>query len=725
VRVWGLRQVLLDGVAVVALAGSAVSGAQAVEPLFSAAAPSPNSPSSEASLRVPNGLAFDTGDAGQQARNDGAARAGKVPPPAVRKAGPPATVPAGKAETPSDRVPVGLAFDTGGGRQRPRDDIADRASGGPPPAVRRAGPPARVTTNKAETSSGPAPGGLTFDMGRPGQQLAGGSDIDGAGPSPTASRGKPTPPAATPAARSAPPTSEPTIRGIVFVSDPALLTDAPPSRARGQVMAVGLPFLDRRFMADAHLAVGQSLTLDRLDALAALAVDYASESGREVVDAYVPAQDVTGGIVQIVVAVGRIGKVRTEGNDYFSDTRLVEMFGFDSGDEVRSDLVNAKLDRMNRSRFRDVDAIYTAGDEPGTTDVVLKTKDRFPVRPFATVDNSGTRLIDPLRISAGFVWGDVLWTDHELAYQYIRAPDGQAFQGHALSYRFDLPNDAEVAISGGYSRARTKVADFTVRGRSIQAAARYSQSLPEIPGVEDYDHGFSAKVDFKRSNSDVQFGGESEFASDVDVIQLTGGYDASMLDDWGETTAGVEVVLSPGNLSPNNNDELFEQARSGSRADYLIGKISLGRRFDLPFGGTLQADFDAQTSGALLQASERFSLGGPGSVRGYGTSTYTGDSGYLLTAELASPTLPVLGFLDDELKDGITAVVFYDRGFAELNQPAIGQAEEELLSSYGYGLRYSFAPYLAMRFDHAWPMQTLSDGSGEGSRFHFSVAVGY
>lgn len=518
------------------------------------------------------------------------------------------------------------------------------------------------------------------------------------------------------------------IAGLIFVASPEALTDTPPAVARGRVTLSDLPFLDHRFMAEAGQAIGQPLTLDRLDELAMLAANHATDAGRPVVDAYVPAgQDITSGIIQIVVAVAAVGRVTPEGNSYFSDARLIDMLGFEPGDPVRDDLLRARLNRINRNRFRDVDAIYTAGAEPGTTDIILRTKDRIPIRPFATVDNAGTRLVDPLRVSAGVVWGDVFWTDTEFTYQYVRAPDGQAFQGHAASFRMDLGDRSTLTASGGYSRARIKVDGFTVRGRSIQGKLRYEEILPDLTWAPALNHSVSIEANFSRSDSDVaQFDGTNQFDTDIDVIQFSASYSASHSDSWGTTAGGVQWVLAPGNLTPGNQNIVFEEARSGSTADYTLLRGNLERTIDLPYGFTVSGDASGQVSGHLLQAIDRFAIGGAGSVRGYGTSVFTGDSGYRLSIEAETPRTRLIGLLDDAVQDELSLVAFYDHAHAELNQPSSTQTGKQVLDAVGYGLRYTLSPYLAVQIDHGWPLRSRrGTGGSDGSRMHFSIAVGY
>ena len=365
-----------------------------------------------------------------------------------------------------------------------------------------------------------------------------------------------------------------------------------------------------------------------------------------------PQQDVSTGTVQIVVTRFALGKVEARGNRWFSTAIIRDGITQKTGAPL--DLVRLKhdLDWLNRNPFRRVDVQLEKGHEIGTTDVIVQTQDRLPLRVFAGLDNTGTRATGLTRWSLGFNYGNLFGLDQQISYQFTASDDlvhhldaGSArFMAHAISWVAPLPWHDLIEIFGSYVRQKPDIGPFFGQtGHSGQASIRYIHPL-DGPGW--LSHELRAGFDFKTTDNNLDFGGIQIFAATQEVDQFSLTYAATEIDSAGVTTLQNDLIYSPGGLTGANTNAAFAlSGTSYAKADYLYDTISLTRATRLPFGACWLMRAKAQWANGNLLPSEQLGAGGEDSVRGYDTRIANGSEGYLLSQELRSPPFSPTGLM--------------------------------------------------------------------------------
>jgi len=521
-------------------------------------------------------------------------------------------------------------------------------------------------------------------------------------------------------------------------SAPAPVAEGPGTEAGG-VTGVQLrgitppsPEVFAKEIGDAYL--GKPISLQSIHQLSRDIIVYYRRHDHPAVEVVVPEQEITKGVLQFVVIEGRLGKVRVEGNRWFSGERLARQVRLRPGDSIEASRVLADVTWLNSNPFRDVDVAYVPGKEFGTTDVVLKVRDRFPLRVYAGYENSGPVITGVDRWLTGFNWGNVFGLDHQLSYQLTTSSDWEGLRSNSVIYTAPLPWRHTLSVFGSYTDAMAEKAvegdPSRPRGRSFQVSFRYTAPLRPIGKLtQDVFVG----ADFKRSNNDLEYGGTRLFGTDVDIAQLVSGYEAKERDPWGSTSLKGTLFYSPGGVTADNTDAAFEQARAFSRAEYLYGRLFMERINDLPAGCSLRLKAGAQWADGNLQASEQIGLGGYDTVRGYPEFADRGDSGYLLSAELRSPSLslihlsgpekdaPGLGRFNDQLQ----VLAFFDFGSGRLHDPFPGERRSFELAGVGPGVRYVITPCLSVRFDYGWQLTDTHLPYSHGGAAHLGVILSY
>ena len=93
-----------------------------------------------------------------------------------------------------------------------------------------------------------------------------------------------------------------------------------------------------------------------------------------------------------------------------------------AADELTSD-----LNWINRNPFLQSNILMAPGGAPGTTDLMLRTQDRFPLRVYAGFENSGNQFTGDERILTGFNYGNLFGLGQQLSYQFTSGEDVNKF----------------------------------------------------------------------------------------------------------------------------------------------------------------------------------------------------------------------------------------------------------------------------------------------------------
>ena len=510
--------------------------------------------------------------------------------------------------------------------------------------------------------------------------------------------------------------------------------------------------------------LGKTMTEASLYEVQIVIRKYCQAHDHLIVDVVTGEQDIPDGTVQIAVVEGKIGKRTVEGNKWFSDSVLLRNIRLKPGDTVLESRLDGDVNWLNRNTYQSLGYFtapflemtpeFTRGGLPGETDVAFKAKDRFPLRLFAGIEDSGIEVIGRDRLFAGFNWANAFGLDHRLSYQYITDTDFDKFQEHVASYVIPLPWRHELTVFGAYADINP---DFSViqpnfnklinKGTFYQLSARYAIPLPQF---RQLSHEISAGFDFKRTDTPLLFetsiGSLPLTTNKVDIAQFSLGYSGRFKDKLGVTAFSIQGVYSPGGLTDFNTDPAFVDfsQRTNAQAQYFYGRAEIRRETFLPLGFTWYTRAGGQYSDSKLVATEVFSLGGYDTVRGYDERVVSGDHGWLLVNELRTPRL-ALGNLTGRPavlsnptgkaaeNDGIRALVFCDYGGVINRSTAQGDRFGEVLLSVGAGFRYELADNLRVRFDYGFQLDreyltapsAANLGKPPDRRAHFGLEISF
>ena len=464
-----------------------------------------------------------------------------------------------------------------------------------------------------------------------------------------------------------------------------------------------------------------------------------AKRNRPYVEVQFPEQDVSSGVLQVVVSELRAGNIKVK-SKWFSSGLILSDVGLHPGDPLDPQRLNNDIAYLNQSDFRDARIVLEKSDKTGATDVIIETNDSFPLRFSAGYANNGTPVVGRDRWNAGITWGNAFFLDQQVSYQFTSSTDfwlhptgvpvevGKAeFADHSGSWSIPLPWRDRIIFFGDYAQVRPDLGpDLGDVGTNWQASVRYDMpiAIRNLP-LQEVQAGF----DFKRSNNNLEFGGFQISNSQTDIDQFVLAYGASVTDDWGQTKLSNRFAYSPGGMSPFNTDAAFQPSKTHTgtlyaTANYAYDDFSLNRLTRLPAGIGLVTRIEMQIASANLLPSERLAAGGADSVRGYDPYAASGTLGYLFSQEIRSPVMSPLSDLlgDKSIDDKLQFDVFFDFGYVRDKHTIAGDKQSYYLDSAGAGFQYAIGRYVSLKLDYGFRLRELP-GVSRGGLIQAAIGI--
>lgn len=466
------------------------------------------------------------------------------------------------------------------------------------------------------------------------------------------------------------------------------------------------------------------------EALESLQKDVASlyqSYGRDLVTVTIPEQEITQGVIFIVVQEAKVGEVKITGNRYFSEKSIRNKIHAKEGGPLDVETLKNDVSWINNSPFRDANVVLSPGEKAGETDLEVVVQDRWPYRFYSGVDNTGTEITGKLRLFTGVNFGNLFGCDQRLSYQFTSGTDYDHFHAHTVDYLAPLPWRHFLHIYGGYSEARPDMGneDLHLEGKNWQVDARYQIPLNHTSGSLLQQIEFGA--DFKRINNNLEFGGDLIQSQYINVIQGILEYENGYQNKRWKSNLDLRLYGSPGGIGKDNTTSRFQTLRPYAKSHYIIFDVEWSWAVLLQKKGWwLTNDIWGQVTTTNLLPTEQLILGGYNSIRGYEQSEVTVDDGVATSVELHTPTVSLLKLAGcKNCNDTLYFLGFLDYGWGRNHRLTPGEKDGISLLGVGAGARYQIRSNLSARFDYAFPLIDPPYSPKRTQRIFFGVVVSY
>ena len=472
--------------------------------------------------------------------------------------------------------------------------------------------------------------------------------------------------------------------------------------------------------------IGKDLTIDGLNDAADVVKSFYRKAGYFLAIAYIPEQTAAGGVVEIAVLEGRVGKVPPASiQDGLSINRTL-IDGIIAAAIQPGDLITERRVERALLLVRDLPGIsakaeMTTGAQIGEADIrfVVSRGDNL-FTGSVDVDDFGNRYSGEFRgglslfANNPFGIGDLLTfrgqltenkqTDYlRLGYVVPASFYGTKAGVNVANLRYGIGKDFEALGATGTA----KVANVFVLQPIIRTSSGsvYAQATYEFKELRDETETPQSREKRRVNEIRLQTNGDSFdtlLGGGLNAFSLAATFGKLRFGSPGLADVDAATYRTGGNFTKINFSAQRLQALYST--EYANGDVSGKNLFSL----LLQVN--GQWSNKNLTAAEQFSVGGPDGVRAYPVGELNSDRAEVLTAELrySSPALR-MG------PANTTLLLFYDYGHAEqfarpgsLSQAIVaastvnGRFNRRSIAGHGIGLNVGAERSFELRLSLAW-----------------------
>lgn len=429
---------------------------------------------------------------------------------------------------------------------------------------------------------------------------------------------------------------------------------------------------------------GSRYTLAELRKLAAKVTAHYRDQGYFLAQTLIPAQDITDGVVHFTVLEGQFGPIHLDNQSGVAD-HVAHAFlqGLKGTDAATLAALERRMLLLNDLPGVQAQSTLRPGSTAGTADLLVHLTAGSGISGSMEVDNQGNHYTGAYRLGASLYvneplgWGDVasarLLTSGEglsfgrAAYQVSVAPWTLGLATSSLYYK--LGGAFASLQSSGTAQTGTVFANYP-----LVRARRHNLSIQWAMDHKDFDDRTGAGSP-SRATKNAQ----------VHTLGLKGNLQNTRGDGAGHYTASwAHGTINLQDAATRNSDASSAQSNGAfDKLGYSFTWLQedAGKR-------SLYLGLSGQWASKNLDASEKFSLGGPGGVRAYPAGEASGDEGLLLTLEGRAPW-PALS---QALAGSAQAVAFVDLGTEIANKnPWDTGTSTQRRSLRGLGVGLNFA----------------------------------
>ena len=466
--------------------------------------------------------------------------------------------------------------------------------------------------------------------------------------------------------------------------------------------------------------LGKKITFREIQAIVDKIKAKYKDKGYLTTTVFLPEQEIKDGIIQIRVIEGKMGALKIEGNKWFSSGRIKKYFHSRKDKILNIKKLQKDLLRLNQNPDLEVKTVIMAGQEPETSDVVLKVTEEFPYHVGTGFDNQGSRLAGKYRTSFSLRSSNALGLFDSLSLNTILS--SRSF-GESVSYLLPINSyGTKIGLDATHFKMKLgkEFKSFDITGSS-------KIYTPHILWEIFLTENFQANADCGMEIKSVKKKADGELTVNERLRLPYLGLDFTKNNFFGGPVSftprffyGLKNFLD----GTGRNNRLA--SRSGAGGCPLNKYEQFIRRMQrMAFDTYLLIRSQFQAASRSLPSSELFQLGGANSIRGYPEGDYLADIGGSLNLDWVFPMYLIpenwkLAGADLPLRRQIEPVVFLDMGGGKLKKVLPGERQDKFLVGIGGGLRFSFKRNFSLRLEWARHLGDRPTGGSGPSTFHLT-----
>lgn len=402
-------------------------------------------------------------------------------------------------------------------------------------------------------------------------------------------------------------------------------------------------FSSEELSALVKLYEGKEVGINGLKEIASIITKHYRDNGYFVARAYIPAQSMESGIVEIAIIEGTYEAFELK-NTSRVDTAEVQNFM----DELKHGQIvsTMSLERQmllinDLSGAQVTNAEVYPGQAVGTSDFRVTVSPTSKYSGYAMVDNYGSRYTGENRLLVGGSINSLTGIGDTLSISGLISNTADLKNVRA---GYDRPL-GYTGLKGGVSVSST---DYKLgeEYKSLNAFGRTNayNAYVSYPTLKTRAHTQSVQMDYDHKDmKDSNNGNEGIKAIDSLTLKGSDKSNTSIMNLPGSLYASVGYTI--GHLGLKNDTAVSNDSSLKSGGNYTKLILNTLHSQALIENTTLQSNFKAQKSfGRNLDSAEDISVGGSNGVRAYEDAELSGDQGYALSLDLiyALPKIDII-----------------------------------------------------------------------------------
>ncbi|MBB6095558.1 hemolysin activation/secretion protein [Povalibacter uvarum] len=472
----------------------------------------------------------------------------------------------------------------------------------------------------------------------------------------------------------------------------------------------------------------EGYTVNQLHEIAGKVAERYRAHGLILAQAVIPAQEIHGGVVNVLLLEGSLNDVHFEGQSMYSPNTLARPFKNLLQRPVRKDDIESALlylaDYPGLSAF----GMFQAGDRIGTTDLLIKTQreERFTLD--TTIDNQGSQYSGEYRANLGLTINDPLGQADKLNVYGLYAfdPDDSDSKGMYGGIDYVTPlfgprNELQASYSHNLFEVGKLLRQLGIKGTTDIAQVSYTRNLVKTRLTDA-----AALASF--AHKDAEFEQQGAITAN-DVLSVGGlGFRFSQI---GLRSRGITQLSF--NYSHGFSDLLGSLADYDEQPGVKASRLDASGAFDKITGqvqryqritqnNALLVRLSGQYSDDILVSLEQFSIGGPDTVRAYPTAEFLADTAGFASLEWI---INAPGFASRPAFGGKTwgqilqVSLFADYATGRLNLALPGEDDDFDLYGWGGSLQLNLPNRYFARIDVATPLSEQEPSNERDPQYFF------
>ncbi len=435
-------------------------------------------------------------------------------------------------------------------------------------------------------------------------------------------------------------------------------------------------FSEAELLAFVSALIGGEHNFAEISASVAHISRFYRQRGYAVARAYLPAQDLKNGVIEIKVLEGLVGAQALDNKSRLSDARVHNVLAdVHTGSLLQANSVDrAMLLLSDTPGVGGARASLMPGASVGTSDLLIELDPAKAYNANVEFDNYGSHYTGEYRLAAAAAVNSPLNIGDQLTIRALSSNDNMTYA--RVAYQLPIGGKG-FKLGGAYSDTRY---NFMFNTAKLHGSASSASIYGTYPFIRSQASNLYGTLTLEQKNlTDVQAIITTDKKIYLGNLGLVGKYQDGI---FGGGITSFDSSLVTGKLSMDSLSLSQDTGATSANSNGKFSKLNINliRLQHITDDNILSIAVSDQQASKNLSSSEKFYLGGANGVRAYPQGEAGGDQGWMINAEL-----------HHSFTNNLQGIAFYDSGSIDINHNAyLTDNNTRSISGAGFGLNAQY-----------------------------------